>query len=55
MLYVLVDSGLAGNFISSFLISTLSISVFNLASPVFVRVFDDHPVSNVPVTRPLKR
>lgn len=49
-LSVLIDSVSAGNFISSSLVSALSLPVKRLASPVSVKALDGHSVSNASVT-----
>lgn len=50
-LFVLLDSRLAGNFVSSYVVSFLSIPVFTLASSVSVSALDGRPVGSSPVTQ----
>lgn len=47
---VLLDSGLAGNFISQSIVSSLSIPVVKLASPISFNALDGHPSNDCPVT-----
>lgn len=51
-LFALIDSGSAGNFISSALVKSLGIRVEPLAAPVSVTALDGHLVSDNPVYNP---